>query len=514
MSHLTTRVFAFALTLGTISAALAAPAGPARSDGAILAAEVRAHYPSVAYVARYRAAFPAERQGDDVLWMALAGAPVLRSNEALVEILATLQDQHVAVAEGQAGGTETLGVLFRTATDGSLMVWRVFDPGISGLTAGDFVESIDGMPAAAWLASRALHTFGGNRRSRMAEAGLELGLGSKSAHRVAQLGSTVALGVASTGQPPRVVSLAYLPMSAERAASMAAAVEHTDLPRRFDVDGVRIGAVRLGAFAPQYIPAFTRAADAAAEVPGTTDDEAMLAGFCAVARGFIADVAALNAESDLLVVDLRGNLGGFAREARLLAVALASRPLPESFDVFASGKAGLLLLKKQPTDPSCGRVVPARPILVFTDAGTRSAGEFMATWLWASGATVIGERTIGAGGGRDATEQGFELPGLEARVKLSGNFTFFDAGGALKDGLANEQALLDVVAQDGFAPSRTRPFAIQSAGLRPDVDSPSTAADLRDGGRAQLARAIRSLQAAKQTKEHAQLNRETAVPST
>jgi hypothetical protein len=36
---------------------------------------------------------------------------------------------------------------------------------------------------------------------------------------------------------------------------------------------------------------------------------------------------------------------------------------------------------------------------VLTDAGTRSAGEFMASWLWASGATVMGERTVGGGGG-------------------------------------------------------------------------------------------------------------------
>ena len=65
-------------------------------------------------------------------------------------------------------------------------------------------------------------------------------------------------------------------------------------------------------------------------------------------------------------------------------------------------------------------------------------------------------------------------------MKLSGNFTFFDAGLTLKDGTANEQSLIDGVARDAFAPSRTRPFAIQSVGLRPDVDSPSTRADLRD----------------------------------
>mgnify|MGYP003296260766 CR=1 FL=1 len=265
----------------------------------------------------------------------------------------------MAVAGSQSGATETLGVLFRTATDGSVVAWRVFDPRVTGLSAGDLVVSVDGVPAATWLSSRALRTFGGNRRSRMAEAALELGLGSRTAHQVAQLRPSVALDVVSGVQAPRHVVLPYLPMSAERAASMAAAVDQPDLPRRFDVDGYRVGAIRLGAFAPQYDPVFTKASDAAAQVAGTTDDQAMLAGFCAVTRRFIADVAALSAESDVLVVDLRGNLGGFGREARLLADALASRPLPDSFDVFASGKPGMLLLKKQPADPSCGEVAPA-----------------------------------------------------------------------------------------------------------------------------------------------------------
>jgi hypothetical protein len=485
-------ILAVSLALGGAALAVDTP-----SDGTILRAQLRQSYPSFAYVARYRAAFPAEIQGDDRLWTAAGGPPALRSNDALVDALAPLQDQHVAVGGSGSGGTETLGVLMRSATDGSLVAWRVFDPAVTGLSAGDLVLSIDGTPSAAWLARAAARTFGGNRRSRMAEAGLALGLGSRTGHDVARLGRTVTLQVVSPGRAPRDVSLPYLPMSAERGAALSAAVNRPDLPRHFVVDGTRVASLRLGAFAPQYDPAFNQAADAAAEVKGTSEDAAMLAGFCAVTRAFIADASSATTDADVLVVDLRGNLGGFGREARLLADALSATALPASFDVFASGTPGTLLLKQQPSDPSCGEVVPKRPIVVFTDAGTRSGGEFMAAWLWSAGAVVVGERTIGAGGGRDANEKGFELPGLGTSVKLSGNFTFFDAGKALKEGRTGEQALVDLVAQDAFAPSRTRPFAIQSVGLRPDLESASTRADLLDGGLAQLTRAIRVLKVRK-----------------
>jgi C-terminal processing protease CtpA/Prc len=223
----------------------------------------------------------------------------------------------------------------------------------------------------------------------------------------------------------------------------------------------------------------------------------MLAGFCAVARDFIAKVDAIGHEADVLVVDLRGNLGGFGREARLLAEVLTAARLPNSFDVFATGKPGILRLVKLGEDPSCGKVRSPRPLLVLTDAGTRSAGELMATWLWASGALVVGERTIGAGGGRDAEAQGFALPKLAFQVKTSGNFTFFDCGATLEEGETPEKGLIDLVAQDRFSPSRRRPFAIQSVGLRPDLGSPTTLADLRDGGLAQVKRAIALLRKGK-----------------
>jgi pimeloyl-ACP methyl ester carboxylesterase len=307
---------------------------------------------------------------------------------------------------------------------------------------------------------------------------------------MAGLDLAVELRLRTGGAAARDVKLSYAPMSAERASALTAAVNSADLPGLIDVDGVQVGTLRLGAFAPQYDPVFSVAADKAAELPGSTEDQAMLAGFCAVTREFIGKVNEVNHRADVLVLDLRGNMGGFGREARLLAAALGPAPLPATFDVFANHKPGTLLLKKQVDDPSCGSTDSPRPIVVLTDAGTRSAGELMATWLWASGAVVVGERTIGAGGGRDADGDGFELPGLGLKVKTSGNFNVFDASKSIADGEVSEAKLVDLVAQDHFAPSRNRPFAIQAAGLRPDLETPTTLADLRDGGLAQVGKAI------------------------
>jgi len=130
---------------------------------------------------------------------------------------------------------------------------------------------------------------------------------------------------------------------------------------------------------------------------------------------------------------------------------------------------------------------------VLTDAGTRSAGELLAAWMWAGGATVAGERTVGAGGGFELGAPGFALPGLGLNVRTSGNFTFFDPVGALPTGMTDEKELVDRVSTDGFAPSHDRPFAIQAAGLRPDLMSSSTLADLRDGGVAEVKRIIADL---------------------
>jgi len=133
---------------------------------------------------------------------------------------------------------------------------------------------------------------------------------------------------------------------------------------------------------------------------------------------------------------------------------------------------------------------------VLTDAGTRSAGEFMASWIWASGATVVGKRTVGAGGGFEFNgEPGTPLPGSGYAVRLSGNFSVFDPTGTLAGGEHAEGMLIDMLAQDHFAPSRTRPFAIQSMGLRPDFGLNTTLADLRDRGRGSLVKVLVQMKA-------------------
>lgn len=476
---------------------LASAQAASPDDGTRLLAQVTHSYPSLRYVDRYRRDFPDEIQGQ-AFWSVGHAAPTLSDAGALTRVLTALQDQHVALVGARAGKSETLGTLFRTASDGSVIVWRVFDAAArdAQVAEGDQLLAIDGQDARAWLQHAATLTFGGQRRGRYAEAATELGLATPVVHRVAGLGDAVVLRLRDAGSRTKTVTLHYKPVDAERASSMTAAINRADLPQRFKAAGLRIGTLRMGAFAPQYDDAFVAAADAASKQPGAGDDTAMLAGYCAVVRNVIreADIAARDA--DVLVLDLRGNLGGFDREAWLLADALGSKPSLATLDLFAGSKAGTVQLVKEHTDPSCGHVSTHASLVVLTDAGTRSAGEFMASWLWASGATVVGERTVGAGGGFEFNgEPGTPLPGSGYTVRLSGNFSVFDPTGTLTDGEHAEDALIDMLAQDHFAPSRTRPFAIQSVGLRPDFALSSTLADLRDGGRGSLAKVLVQLKA-------------------
>ncbi|MFC5435101.1 S41 family peptidase [Rhodanobacter umsongensis] len=466
-------------------------------DGTQLRMQVTRSYPSLRYVERYRHDFPDEVQGHP-FWSADHAAPSLSDASALTRALAALQDQHVALVGASAGKSETLGVLFRTASDGSVIVWRVFDAaaGNAQVGEGDRVLTIDGQDARAWMQRAATLTFGGQRRGRYAEAATELGLATPVVHRVAGLGSTVAMRLHGARGQTKAVTLSYKPMDAELARSMTAAINRADLPRHFMAAGLRIGTLRMGAFAPQYDDAFVAAADAASKRPGASDDAAMLAGYCAVARNVIRDADTAARDADVLVLDLRGNLGGFDREAWLLADALGTRPSLATYDLFAGTQAGTVRLAKEPTDPSCGHVTTRAPLVVLTDAGTRSAGEFMASWLWASGATVVGEPTVGAGGGFEFNgEPGTPLPGSGYAVRLSGNFSVFDPAGTLAEGEHAEGALVDMLAQDHFAPSRTRPFAIQSVGLRPDVALSTTLADLQDGGLSSLVKALAKMKA-------------------
>lgn len=85
------------------------------------------------------------------------------------------------------------------------------------------------------------------------------------------------------------------------------------------------------------------------------------------------------------------------------------------------------------------------------------------------------------------------MPNSDFSISASESFAFFDLDSELKTGEADEKALIALVAADRFAPSRARPFATQAVGMRPDVESESTLADLRDGGQAQIARTINAL---------------------
>lgn len=480
------------LCCGALLVAAASGAGAAnQTDGEALRAELLQRYPSLLWVERYRLAYPADAQGSEALWRDFP-APALTSASELTDALVALQDQHVALAGPQAGKQETLGVLFRSSSDGAMAIWRHLDASVTSLADGEQVLEVDGLPAARWLEHAAARTFGGNRRSRMAEAALKLGVSTPADHAATGLAHDVRLTVRGANGQIRKITLPYQPVTAETGATLALAVERSDLPEVVQAAGNRVGVVRFGAFAPQYDAEFTPAANAAEKL-GATGDGPMLAGFCAVVGKRLAQIDALAARSDLLLIDLRGNLGGYAREARLLARALTPRKLASTYDVFPGSGPGRLKLVEQADDLSCGSIATPRPLLVWTDAGTRSAGEFMATWLWSAGAISVGERTIGAGGGRDSESAGVLLPQTGLRVKYSGNFSVFDNGASVRAGDMAESELVDLVAQDGFAPSRMRPFAIQAVGLTPDLPLPTSADDLSDGGVAAIERMMTEL---------------------
>lgn len=466
-----------------------APSSPAGAgDGALLQQQVRTTYPSLLYVEQYRRRFPDEVQDAPLFWLPGAVAPRVGSPADLTRALTALEDQHVALAGPVAGKAETPGVLFRTSTDGDMIVWRVFDPAASAAREGDRVLAINGVATRRWLAQTAATTFGGNRRGRAAEAATELGVATRVVHEVAGLGDTVRLRLQAGDDAARVVALKFLPIDADRAVAMTAAINRADLAEV--IADTRIGTLRIGAFAPQYDPVYLAAEDQASKQPGATDDQAMLAGLCAVTRAFIARFEAVARRSDVVVIDVRGNLGGLARLARLEIDAITATQAPPTFDLFAGKQRGTVRLAEERRDPSCGHAGVARPIVVLDDAATRSAGEFFVAWLWAAGATVIGERTVGAGGGRDVGDRGLALPRSGLSVLVSGNFTIFDPSGSLRDGDWAEAAVVGQLTDHGFQPRRDAPFAIQSVGMRPDVELRTTLGDLRDGGVAGLRAAI------------------------
>lgn len=461
------------------------------TDGEALRQELRQHYPSLAWVERYRQAFPAEVQGNSDLWRAPV-PPTLGSYADILTSLVPLQDQHVALVDINNGKQESLGILFRTSSDGAMVVWRRIDPMMTALIDGEQITDVDGQPVKRWLENASNKTFGGNRRSRMAEAALKLAVATSADHAAVGLNREVRFGVVGKDDKHRTVTLRYQPVTAQTGAALAQAVERSDLPDIVQAHGYKVGIVRVGAFAPQYDSVFNQAAEAAAR-QDTSDDGPMLAGYCAVVRERLAYINDLAARSDVLLIDLRGNMGGYAREARLLTRALTDQPLPTTYDVFPGRRPGRLKLVQQVEDPSCGTIAKPRSLIVWTDGGTRSSGEFMATWLWAAGALTVGERTVGAGGGRDSGSAGFTLPRSSISVKYSANFSVFENGTRLSSNEISESTLIDIVAQGKFAASRTRPFAIQAVGLLPDVVLPTTASDLADGGVDAIHRVIAQL---------------------
>jgi C-terminal processing protease CtpA/Prc len=474
--------------------ALFQPAAAA-NDGVLLRDHVLKAYPSLLYVDKYRRAFPNEVQGTKPFWTDDGAGLRMGNPTQLIAALAELQDPHVSLVGKSAGKPETLGVLFRTSSDGSMVVWRVFDASAYAVHVGEQVLSIDGVPTQTWLRRAASMTFGGNRRGRYAEAALDLGLGTPIVHRTAHLGNTIHLVVRSSSGARRTVALAYRPMNARRALALATALDKPDLPATFTTSGQRIGTLRIGAFAAQYDPVFLAASDRASKRQGTTDDQAMQAGYCAVASVLMKRFDSVARDSDVIILDLRGNLGGFDREARLEADAIAPSTPARTFDLFATGKPGTVRLAEQLFDPPCRHVAIRRPIVVLVDAGTRSSGELVAAWLWTSGAIIAGERTAGAGGGLDYDAKGFPLPTSGFSVRMSGNFTIFDPALHLNEGDWSEKDIVAQVTADRFGPSRERAFAFQAVGLRPDIVAPTTLSDLVDGGLAQAERIVAKLAA-------------------
>lgn len=104
----------FLLTAALLSCSTIAFAETTQTDGEALRQELLEHYPSLAWVERYRQVFPAEVQGNNALWRAPV-PPTLSSYADIITALAPLQDQHVALVDLNRGKQETLGILSEQA---------------------------------------------------------------------------------------------------------------------------------------------------------------------------------------------------------------------------------------------------------------------------------------------------------------------------------------------------------------------------------------------------------------
>lgn len=176
----------------------------------------------------------------------------------------------MALTGSAAGAPETPGILFRTASDGSMGVWRHLDDSLTQVKDGEQVLAVDGQPTARWLTQAAALTFGGNPRSRMAEAALKLGVGTPADHALAGLGKTLHLTVRGGDGAPRDVALDYRPMGKNGGAALAQALERPDLPLPTTASDLADGGAaavqrivaelaRRGMLAPRRIRYLTRA---------------------------------------------------------------------------------------------------------------------------------------------------------------------------------------------------------------------------------------------------------------
>jgi C-terminal processing protease CtpA/Prc len=154
-----------------------------------------------------------------------------------------------------------------------------------------------------------------------------------------------------------------------------------------------------------------------------------------------AAVAAAFANPHGLVVDLRGDEGGFEDAALTIASLLTDRPVVGGSTRVKLSPAARAqqpawrALPEDPAKPGWSTVQPLQapagaphaypaPIAVVIDAGCRSSCESLALLLRASGARLYGERTGGAGGAPIT----IELPSSKAHVGIPARASFDTAG--------------------------------------------------------------------------------------
>jgi carboxyl-terminal processing protease len=129
-----------------------------------------------------------------------------------------------------------------------------------------------------------------------------------------------------------------------------------------------------------------------AMVPGTTTALVRLEQFSSGAtpklRTALEEIKAAGA--DRLILDLRGNPGGFVNEA----VAIASEFLASGTVYIERNAAG----EEKLTSVTPGGIATDLPLVVLVDGGSASAAEIVAGAIQDAGrATIIGERTFGTG---------------------------------------------------------------------------------------------------------------------